>query len=92
VTKGEILYFKGKLARGYTGIPKARIRIFEHDRSFLLDAAWADGYTKEDGTFDLTAKAKPPHFWNDTAKLYAEYDDYKEPKRIRSEVQTITIK
>ena len=90
VTKGDVVYFKGKLSRGKIGIPKAKIRIFEHDRSFMLDAAWADGYTEEDGSFNLSAKVTPPHFWDNKAKLYAQADT-DAIKQLRSEIQQITI-
>jgi len=91
VAKGEVVYFKGKLSKGGVGIPKVNIRIFEHDMSFMLDAAWAGGYTNEDGSFNVAAKVEPPHFWNDTAKLYAQADG-DNIKRLRSDIQKITIK
>jgi uncharacterized protein YegP (UPF0339 family) len=90
VAKGDVVYFKGKLSKGDMGIPKVKIRIFEHDRSFMLDAAWADGYTNEDGTFNLGVKVVPPHFWDNSAKIYAQADGNK-IKQLRSDVQKIII-
>lgn len=90
VAKGDIVYFKGKLSKGDMGIPKVKIRIFEHDRSFMLDAAWTDGYTNEDGSFNLSAKVTPPHFWDNSAKIYAQADG-DNFKQLRSDVQKIII-
>jgi uncharacterized protein YegP (UPF0339 family) len=92
VAKGDVVFFKGKLSKGDMGIPKVKVRIFEHDRSFMLDAAWADGYTSEDGSFNLGVKVVPPHFWDDSAQVYAQADEDKEIKHLRSDIQKITIK
>ena len=91
VAKDDIVYFKGKLSKGDMGIQKVKIRIFEHDRSFMLDAAWADGYTNEDGTFNFGVKVAPPHFWDNSAKIYAQADGDK-IKHLRSDIQKIIIK
>ncbi len=90
VAKGDIVYFKGKLSKDNIGIPKATIRIFEHDRSFMLDAAWARGYTEPDGSFNLSAKVTPPHFWDNSAKIYAQADA-NNIKQVRSDIQKIII-
>jgi uncharacterized protein YegP (UPF0339 family) len=91
VAKGDILYFRGKLSKGDMGIPKVKIRIFEHDRSFMFDGpSWAEGYTNEDGSFNLAAKAVAPHFWDNSAKIYAQADGDK-IKQLRSDIQKIII-
>jgi uncharacterized protein YegP (UPF0339 family) len=90
VAKGDVVYFKGKLSKGNMGIPQVKIRIFEHDRSFMLDAAWAKGYTNQDGTFTLSRKVTPPHFWDNSAKIYAQADG-DQIKRLRSDIQKIII-
>ncbi len=92
VATGSVLHFKGKLSDGDNGIPDAYIRIYEHDRSFLLDAVWAHGYTMEDGTFDLGVTVTAPHFWDDSARVFAQYDGDKEVKHLRSDIQKIIIK
>jgi uncharacterized protein len=92
VAKGDIVYFKGKLSKGDMGVPKANIRIFEHDRSFMFDGpSWAEGYTNEDGSFNLSAKVVAPHFWDNSAKIYAQADGDK-IKKLRSDIQKIVIK
>ena len=92
VAKGDVLYFKGKLSKDEVGIPKVNVRIFEHDRSFMFDGpSWAEGYTNEDGSFNLSAKVVAPHFWDDTAKIYAQADGDK-IKKLRSDIQKIVIK
>jgi uncharacterized protein YegP (UPF0339 family) len=91
VAKDDVVYFKGKLGKGDMGIPKVKIRIFEHDRSFMLDGpSWAEGYTNEDGSFNLAAKVVAPHFWDNSAKIYAQADGDK-IKHLRSDIQKITI-
>jgi len=92
VAKGDVMYFKGKLSKGDVGIPKVNVRIFEHDRSFMFDGpSWAEGYTNEDGSFNLSTKASAPHFWDNTAKIYAQADGDK-IKKLRSDIQKIVIK
>jgi uncharacterized protein YegP (UPF0339 family) len=91
VAKGDIVYFKGKLSKGDVGIPKVNIRIFEHDRSFMFDGpSWAEGYTNEDGSFNLATKVVAPHFWDNSAKIYAQADGEK-IKGLRSDIQKIII-
>ena len=90
VSKGEIVSFKGKLSQGDVGIPNIKIRIFEHDRSFMLDSAWIVGYTDENGSFNLSTKVIAPHFWDNTAKIYAQADG-DHIKQVRSDVQKIII-
>ena len=91
VAKGDIVYFRGKLSKGNRGIPKVKIRIFEHDRSFMFDGpSWAEGYTNEDCSFNLAAKAVAPHFWDNSAKIYAQADGDK-IKQLRSDIQKIII-
>jgi uncharacterized protein YegP (UPF0339 family) len=92
VAAGSVIHFKGKLSKGDVGIPDAYIRIYEHDRSFFLDGIWAQGYTMEDGTFDLGCIAKAPHFWDDSARVFAQYDGAEEVKHLRSDFQKIIIK
>jgi uncharacterized protein YegP (UPF0339 family) len=92
VAKGDVVYFKGKLSKGEMGVPKVKIRIFEHDRSFMFDGpSWAEGYTIEDGSFNLAAKVVAPHFWDNSAKIYAQVDGDK-IKHLRSDIQKIVIK
>ena len=92
VAKGDVVYFKGKLSKGNMGIPKVNIRIFEHDRSFMFDGpSWAEGYTNEDGSFNLATKVVAPHFWDNSAKIYAQADGDK-IKHLRSDIQKIIIK
>jgi len=92
IAAGSVIHFKGKLSKGDAGIPDAYIRIYEHDRSFFLDGIWAHGYTMEDGTFDLGCIAKAPHFWDDSARVFAQYDGAEEVKHLRSDFQKIIIK
>ena len=74
VTKGEILFFKGKLSRcdNGEGIPNAKISIREHDRSYLLDEVLEVAYTKEDGSFENRWKARTADFWDNTDEFYAQ--------------------
>jgi uncharacterized protein YegP (UPF0339 family) len=92
VAKGDVVSFKGKLSRGASGIPKAKITIREHDRSFLMDEVLEHGYTKEDGSFDIGWKTRSVDMWDDTAEVYAQYDGEKEAKHLKSNIQKITIK
>jgi uncharacterized protein YegP (UPF0339 family) len=93
VAKGSVVHFKGKLSKGDSGegIPDAYIRVLEHDMSFRLDPAWARGYTMEDGSFDLGVKVKAPHFWDDSATVYAQADG-DIVKNLKSDIQKIIIK
>jgi uncharacterized protein YegP (UPF0339 family) len=92
IAKGDILYFKGKLSEGGTGIAKAKITIREHDRSFLMDEVLVKGYTEEDGSFDIGWKARSFDFWDNTGEIYAQYDRDQKPKHIRSSMQSIVAK
>ncbi len=92
ISKGEILFFKGRLSRSNgEGIPKAKISIREHDKSFMMDEVLAFEYTKEDGSFDIGWKARSVDFWDDTAEIYAQYDGDNQ-SHIRSNIQKIEIK
>jgi len=92
ISKGEVLFFKGRLSRSDgEGIPKAKISIREHDRSFMMDEVLAFEYTKEDGSFDIGWKARSVDFWDDTAEIYAQYDGDNR-SHIRSNIQKIEIK
>ncbi len=93
VNAGEVIFFKGKLiGDNGTGIPNAKISIREHDRSYLTDEILRVEYTKEDGSYEIGWKAKSVDWWDDTAEIYAQYDQDKEIKHIRTEIQKIVIK
>jgi uncharacterized protein YegP (UPF0339 family) len=92
VAKGEVIYFKGKLTEDGKGVSKAKITIREHDRSFLMDEVLAEGYTEEDGSFDIGWEVRTFDFWDNTGEIYAQFDRDKKPKHIRTEFQTIVVK
>ena len=94
VTKGEVLFFKGKLSRcdSGAGISNAKVSIREHDRSYLMDEILGFGYTREDGSFEISWKAHASDFWDDTDEIYLQYDGDKKIKHTRTSLQTIVIK
>ena len=91
VVKGDVVYFRGNLTENGKGIAKAKITIWDHDRSFVLDEVLAKGYTEADGSFDIGWKARKTDMFDDTAEVYAQYDREQKPKHIRSEMQSIVI-
>jgi len=93
VNAGEVIFFKGKLiGDNGAGIPNAKISIREHDRSYLTDEILRVEYTKEDGSFEIGWKARSVDWWDDTAEIYAQYDQDKDIKHIRTVIQKIVIK
>ena len=92
VTKGEVVFFKGKISENCQGKGKIPVSIREHDRSFLFDEVLARGYAEEDGSFTVGWRAKKFDFWVNTGEIYAQYDRTEKPKHIRSEFKKIVVK
>ncbi len=91
VTKGDIMFFKGNLTEDGKGIANARVSIREHDRSFVFDEVLAEGYTRQDGSFEISFKARKVDMLDDSGEFYAQYDQNKDPKHVRSKVQSVVI-
>lgn len=92
VTKGEIVFFKGKISENCQGKGKIPVSIREHDRSFLLDKVLAIGYAEEDGSFNVGWRAQTFDFWDNKGEIYAQYDRSEKPKHVRSEFKKILVK
>ncbi len=93
IAKGNRTAFKGRLYRTNTnrGIPDAKIRIWEYDRSILGNDYLAFGKTTEDGYFSIDWKARPLAWRKTTGNIFAEFDGNEKAKPSKSSVQTITI-
>ena len=92
--KGEMVSFKGKLFRSDNGkgIPRAKIDVYERDRSLLGDDYLAYGNTAEDGTFSIDWKSRSLAWWDDTGQIYARFKGNEKVKPAKSTIQPITIK
>jgi uncharacterized protein len=92
--KGERFFFEGRLFRSDsgTGIPDARIDIWEQDRSLLGDDYLAYGKTATDGSFSIPWKARSLTWRKNTANIYAIFRGNDKAKPTKSTTQTIAIK
>jgi uncharacterized protein len=93
ISKGNRIAFKGRLYKTNTnrGIPEAKIRIWEKDRSILGNDYLAFGKTAEDGSFSIEWKARPLAWRKNTGNIFAEFNGNEKAKPSKSAVQTITI-
>jgi uncharacterized protein len=93
IAKGSKIAFKGRLCKTNTnkGVPEAKIRIWEKDRSILGNDYLAFGKTAEDGSFNIDWKARPLAWRKNTGNIFAEFNGNEKAKPSKSAVQTITI-
>lgn len=91
--KGSTIAFSGKLIGTDTGegIPRAKVGIFESDRSFTKDDYMASGNTRKDGTFDIEWNAKKMDFWDNTVEVYAMFEGTGSLKPSRSNQYVISV-
>jgi len=91
--KGNKIAFKGRLYRTNTnrGIPNAKIRIWEYDRSILGNDYLAFGKTAEDGSFSIEWKTRPLAWRKNTGNIFAEFNGNEKAKPSKSAIQTINI-
>ncbi len=91
--KGSTIAFSGKLIGADTGegIPKAKVDIFDSDRSFTKDDYLASGNTRNDGTFDIEWVAKKMDFWDKTVEVYATFQGTASLKPSRSNQYVISV-
>jgi uncharacterized protein len=94
VSKGEAVSFQGRLYRSDTGkgIPGAKIRIYERDKSLFGDDFLAYGDTAEDGSFNINWKARSLAWRKDSGNIYAQFKGNEKAKSSKSTVNAITIK
>ena len=94
VSKGEAVNFNGRLYRSDTGrgIPGAKIRIYERDKSLLGDDYLAFGDTAEDGSFNINWKARSLAWRKNSGNIYAKFKGSEKAKSSKSTVNAITIK
>ncbi|MCW4005813.1 MAG: YegP family protein [Candidatus Bathyarchaeota archaeon] len=91
--KDDPVFFKGRLVRSDSGegIPKAKIDIYERDRSLLGDDFLAYGYTSEDGTFKVDWRARSLTWFENTGQVYAYFKGTEDAKPSKSTIQKIII-
>ena len=94
IAKDDKVTFQGRLfnSRTGTGIPNARIRIHERDKSILGDDYLAFGNTGQDGSFSIPWKARPLAWRKNTGNIYAKFSGNEKAKSSQSTIQEITIK
>ena len=93
LNKGAHVTFRGKLSSASSGrgVPDAKIRIFESDKSILGDDYLAFGKTMNDGVFTIVWKARSLSWRKNSGNIYATFAGNEKAKPAKSEVQTITI-
>ncbi len=93
IPKGTHVAFKGRLYGGKSGsgIPDAKIHIWERDRSILGDDYLAYGTTAKDGTFNIEWHARGLTWRKNTANIYAKFSGNEKAKPATSAVQTVTF-
>ena len=94
IFKDDKVTFQGRLFNSRTGkgIPNARIRIHERDKSILGDDYLAFGNTGQDGSFSILWKARPLAWRKNTGNIYAKFSGNEKGKSSQSTIQEITIK
>ena len=94
VSKGETVVFQGRLYRSDTGkgIPGAKIRINERDKSLFGDDFLAYGNTAEDGSFNINWKARSLAWRKNSGNIYAQFKGNEKAKPSKSAINAITIK
>jgi uncharacterized protein len=93
IEKGNKIAFEGRLYKTNTnsGVPNAKIRIWERDSSILGNDYLAFGKTAEDGSFSIDWKARPLAWRKNTGNIFAEFNGNEKAKPSKSAVQTIII-
>jgi len=94
VAKGDKIALKGRLfwTNNGRGVPGAKIRIYERDRSILGKDYLAYGLTGEDGSFSLDWKARPLSWRKTTGDIYAEFNGNERANPSKSNPCTINIR
>ncbi len=93
VGKGTVVTLKGRLVSASTGkgVPSAKVRVYERDRSILGDDYLAFGKTDEKGEFAIVWKARPLTWRKTTGNIYAVFTGDERAKAAKSDIQTISI-
>jgi len=96
VREGSIVTFSGKLlccAKGENEEPvaKAKVEIYESDRSFRNDDLLVSGNTGDDGTFSIGWKAKKMDWWDNTLEIYAKFEGTASLKPSRSNQYRLVV-
>jgi uncharacterized protein YegP (UPF0339 family) len=90
--KGDIVYFQGTLkSDSGKGVPNVKIDVYERDRSLLGDDYLAYGNTADDGSFNISWKARPLAWFDNTGEIYARFKGNEQAKPSKSAIQKITI-
>lgn len=94
IAKGDKIALKGRLFWSNTGkgVPGAKIRIYERDRSIFGKDYLAYGSTGEDGSFSLDWKARPLSWRKTTGDIYAEFGGNERANPSKSSIHTIKIR
>ncbi len=93
INKGNHVTLQGKLSSNSgKGVPGAKIKIYERDKSILGDDYLAHGVTGEDGTFNIVWKARPLSWRKDNGDIYAKFAGNEIAKPSKSGTQTISVK
>lgn len=93
VKQGSTVAFSGKLVGNDTGegVARAKVGIYESDRSFMKDDFMASENTRNDGTFNVEWTAKKMDWWDNTVELYAKFEGTASLKPTRSSKYVITV-
>ena len=73
IKKGITITFTGKLISRDKGVAKAKIVIYEADRSYMKDDLMASGEIKSNGTFSIDWEAKEMDWWDNSIEVYAKF-------------------
>ena len=92
ITKGNNVSFQGKLSETNSGkgIAGAEIRIYEI-KSIFGDDWLASGRTNQDGTFNISWKARSITWRKNAASIYAKFLGNETAKSSRSVIQTVKV-
>jgi len=94
LAKGDRIALKGRLFWSNTGrgVPGAKIRIYERDRSIFGKDYLAYGLTGDDGSFSIDWKARPLSWRKTTGDIYAEFGGNERANPSKSTIHTIKIR
>jgi len=93
VKKDSTIAFSGKLigTDSGEGIPRAKIDIYESDRSPSKDDHVISGNTRRDGTFNIEWNAAKMDWWDNTVEVYAKFEGTASLKPSRSNEYVVTV-
>jgi len=93
VQKGSTVAFSGKLVGADTGegVARAKIDIYESDKSFMKDDYMASGNTRSNGAFNIEWRAKKMDWWDNTVEVYAKFEGAASLKPSRSNQYSLVV-